>query len=356
MEVLARKLVLDMKDVSLGRLPVARVLGSGEPELLPDISPEYLESIVDDPEQFEILTQIGCRSAVIVPIVGRDGVLGVIGFGSGQPGRYRSSQLNLAQELARRVSLALDNATLYREAQEANRAKDEFLATLSHEIRTPLNAILGWTQILRKKHVDRNTADRAFEAIERNAKAQAELIEDMLDVSRIITGCLRLEMRPVELLSPVEAALDSVRPTADAKGVQLTCSIEPRAGTISGDPHRLQQIVWNLLSNAVKFTPAGGKVEVTLDRMNSHLRLMVCDTGKGIHKRFLPHVFDRFRQAETTISRTHGGLGLGLSIARHLVELHGGSIEASSEGEGMGATFTVTFPLREAIPAARSAS
>jgi signal transduction histidine kinase len=178
----------------------------------------------------------------------------------------------------------------------------------------------------------------------------------MLDVSRIITGCLRLEMRPVELLSPVEAALDAVRPTADAKGVQLTCSIEPRAGTISGDPHRLQQIVWNLLSNAVKFTPAGGKVEVTLDRMNSHLRLMVCDTGKGIHKRFLPHVFDRFRQAETTISRTHGGLGLGLSIARHLVELHGGSIEASSEGEGMGATFTVTFPLREAIPAARSAS
>jgi signal transduction histidine kinase len=253
------------------------------------------------------------------------------------------------------VSLALDNATLYREAQEANRAKDEFLATLSHEIRTPLNAILGWTQILRKKQVDVTTADRAFEAIERNAKAQAELIEDMLDVSRIITGCLRLEMRPVELLSSVEAALDAVRPTADAKGVQLICSIAPRAGLISGDPQRLQQIVWNLLSNAVKFTPMGGKVEVTVDHMDSHLRLIVSDTGKGINRRFLPHVFDRFRQAETTISRSHGGLGLGLSIARHLVELHGGSIEASSEGEGMGATFTVTFPLREVIPFARSA-
>jgi PAS domain S-box-containing protein len=354
LEQLARKLSLNVNDIEKARLPVARVLRTGQPEVLTDISPDYLKEALADTEQFEILSQMGCRSAVLVPIPGRHEVLGIIGFGSGQPGRYHSTQLNLAQELARRVSLALDNARLYRHAQEANRAKDEFLATLSHELRTPLNAILGWTQILRKKHVDVATFERAFEAIERNAKAQAELIEDMLDVSRIITGRLRLELRPVELFSPIEAALDAVRPAADAKGVRLECILPPTGGTISGDSHRLQQIVWNLLSNAVKFTPAGGTVKVSVERMDSSLRLTVADTGKGINPLFLPHVFDRFRQAETTISRTHGGLGLGLSIARHLVELHGGSIDASSEGEGKGATFTVTFPLREIYPIAAS--
>jgi signal transduction histidine kinase len=321
---------------------------------LSDISPEYLREAVGDAEPFNVLTRLGCRSAVIVPIHGRGGVAGIIGFGSGQPGRYNLTQLKLAEDLARRVGLALDNARLYREAQEANRAKDEFLATLSHELRTPLNAILGWAQILRKKHVDGLTIERAFEAIERNAKAQAELIEDMLDVSRIITGRLRLELRPVELFTPVEAALDAVRPAAEAKGVRLESRIFPKAGVILGDPHRLQQIVWNLLSNAVKFTPAGGSVCVSAQRLDTHLRLTVSDTGKGIHPQFLPHVFDRFRQAENTISRTHGGLGLGLSIARHLVELHGGSIDASSGGEGRGATFTVTFPIREIYPIAAS--
>jgi signal transduction histidine kinase len=238
---------------------------------------------------------------------------------------------------------------LYREAQEANRAKDEFLATLSHELRTPLNAILGWTQILRSKHLDEVTTVRAFEAIERNAKAQAELIEDMLDVSRIITGRLRLELQPVRLSEAVEAALDSVRPAAEAKGVRMDCHLMPDGGSISGDQHRLQQIVWNLLSNAVKFTPAAGLVRVRLEYTDSEARLTVSDTGRGISQHFLPYVFDRFRQAETMSSRTAGGLGLGLSIARHLVELHGGLIEATSEGEGRGATFTVTFPLREMI-------
>jgi len=169
----------------------------------------------------------------------------------------------------------------------------------------------------------------------------------MLDVSRIITGRLRLELQPVEIASAVDAALDSVRPTADVKGVKLECTINGDAGIISGDPHRLQQIVWNLLSNAVKFTPSGGLVRVQLERADSNVKLTVRDTGKGISPHFLPYVFDRFRQAETMISRTAGGLGLGLSIARHLVELHGGVIEASSEGEGRGATFTVTFPFRE---------
>jgi signal transduction histidine kinase len=204
--------------------------------------------------------------------------------------------------------------------------------------------------------VDELTIARAFEAIERNAKAQAELIEDMLDVSRIITGRLRLELSPIDLHSPVEAALDAVRPAANAKGVHLDCRLFPSIGYIQGDPRRLQQIVWNLLSNAVKFTPAGGTVRVSVERLDLHLRLTVSDTGKGIHPQFLPHVFDRFRQAENTISRTHGGLGLGLSIARHLVELHGGTIDATSEGIGMGATFTVTFPISEVYPFAASSA
>jgi signal transduction histidine kinase len=278
--------------------------------------------------------------------------MGVIGFASPEPSRYTSTELIFAQDLARRISLALENARLYREAQEANRAKDEFLATLSHELRTPLNAILGWTQILRSKRLDEVTTARAFEAIERNAKSQAELIEDMLDVSRIITGRLRLELQPVRLSEAVEAALDSVRPTSEAKAVRLESKLEPDGGIISGDRQRLQQIVWNLLSNAVKFTAAGGLIRVTLEYSSSEARLTVSDTGKGISPAFLPYVFDRFRQAETMVSRTASGLGLGLSIARHLVELHGGVIEASSEGEGRGATFTVTFPLRETITTA----
>jgi len=305
---------------------------------------------LNDEKKVKILEQLGTRSAAVVPIPGRPNAAGLIGFVSAVPARYTASELFLAQELARRISLALENARLYRQAQEANRAKDEFLATLSHELRTPLHAILGWTQILRAKRLDEVTTARAFEAIERNAKAQAELIEDMLDVSRIITGRLRLELQPVELPAAVEAALDSVRPAAEAKGVRLEYSADAQGGVISGDPHRLQQIVWNLLSNAVKFTPSGGLVRIVLERLDSHLKLTVQDTGKGINAQFLPYVFDRFRQAETMVSRTASGLGLGLSIARHLVELHGGFIEAHSDGEGRGATFTITFPYRESLP------
>jgi PAS domain S-box-containing protein len=351
-EHLAQQVEIRPEDLSSETLPVVRVFQTGTPELFDDISDEELRNTVPDDHKFEALKQLGLRSAVVVPIPGRRSVMGVIGFASPAPGRYTATELIFAQDLARRISLALENARLYREAQEANRAKDEFLATLSHELRTPLNAILGWTQILRSKRLDEVTTARAFEAIERNAKSQAELIEDMLDVSRIITGRLRLELQPVRLSEAVEAALDSVRPTAEAKAVRLECELEPDAGLISGDPHRLQQIVWNLLSNAVKFTGAGGLIHVTLEYSSSEARLTVSDTGKGISPTFLPYVFDRFRQAETMVSRTASGLGLGLSIARHLVELHGGVIEASSEGEGRGATFTVTFPLRETIPTA----
>jgi len=349
-EHVARQFEIRLEDLSSTTLPVVRVFETGIPELFSDIHEEELKDTLKDERKFEALTQLGIRSAVVVPMPGRHTVLGVIGFVSPKPNRYGSAELFFAQELARHISFALENARLYREAQEANRAKDEFLATLSHELRTPLNAILGWIQILRAKRLDEVTTARAFEAIERNAKAQAELIEDMLDVSRIITGRLRLELQPVELSSAVEGALDSVRPAAEAKGVRLEYMLDPNAGVISGDPHRLQQIVWNLLSNAVKFTPSGGLVRVNLDRLDGEVKLTVRDTGKGISPQFLPYVFDRFRQAEIMISRTSGGLGLGLSIARHLVELHGGVIEASSEGEGCGATFTVTFPFRESLP------
>ena len=355
-EFLAQQVEIRPEELSGTTLPVVRVFQTGTPELFSYLSDDELRETVKDEEKFQALVQLGLRSAVVVPIQGRHTVLGVIGFVSPKPDRYTSTELIFAQELARRISLALENARLYREAQEANRAKDEFLATLSHELRTPLNAILGWTQILRAKRLDEVTTNRAFEAIERNAKAQAELIEDMLDVSRIITGRLRLDMKPVGLSAAVEAALDSVKPAADAKDVRLECHLAPDCGLIMGDAHRLQQIVWNLLSNAVKFTPSGGQVKVTLRRLDSEIKLTVSDTGKGISPHFLPYVFERFRQAETMVSRTSTGLGLGLSIARHLVELHGGVIEASSEGEGQGATFTVTFPFREIFPVAANAS
>src|SRR5262245_8839162 len=355
-EFLAQQVEIRPEELSGTTLPVVRVFQTGTPELFSDLSDDELRQTVKDEDKFQALVQLGLRSAVVVPIPGRHSVLGVIGFVSPKPDRYTSTELIFAQELARRISLALENTRLDREAQEANRAKDEFLATLSHELRTPLNAILGWTQILRAKQLDEVTTGRAFEAIERNAKAQAELIEDMLDVSRIITGRLRLEMKPVGLLAAVEAAMDSVKPAADAKNVRLDSHLDPECGLIMGDAHRLQQICWNLLSNAVKFTPAAGQVRVTLKRVDSEIKLTVNDTGRGISPHFLPYVFDRFRQAETMVNRTSTGLGLGLSIARHVVELHGGVIEASSEGEGRGATFTVTFPYREIFPVAANAS
>jgi CheY-like chemotaxis protein len=233
------------------------------------------------------------------------------------------------------------------ELREANRLKDEFLATLSHELRTPLNAILGWTRLLRAGAVPPGVAgDRALEKVERNAQAQVRLIEDLLEVSRITTGKLRLELRPVELSGIVHAAVESVRPAAEARDLTLeTEGLEPAAHTV-GDPDRLQQVVWNLLSNAVKFTPAGGRVRVQLSRADGKDRLIVTDTGMGIDAGFIGHVFDTFRQADASSTRQYGGLGLGLSIARRLVELHGGSIEAFSEGPGRGARFTVTLPVR----------
>ncbi|MFO0843676.1 MAG: ATP-binding protein [Gemmataceae bacterium] len=216
---------------------------------------------------------------------------------------------------------------------------------MSHELRTPLNAILGWARILQLGQAGPDDLREGLEVIERNSKAQAQLIEDLLDLSRIISGKLRLDVQRVALLDVIEQALAAVAPAAEAKGVRLHRVLDPLAGPVSGDPARLQQVVWNLLSNAVKFTPKGGKVQVVLERVNSHVEISVSDTGQGIRPEFLPYVFDRFRQADSSTTRRHGGLGLGLSIVKQLIEMHGGSVRAKSPGEGQGATFTVSLPV-----------
>ena len=231
------------------------------------------------------------------------------------------------------------------QAEAANRMKDEFLATLSHELRSPLNAMLGWIRLLNSRKFDEVTTTRAMETIERSARSQAQLVEDLLDVSRIIQGKLRLNVRSVELASVIEAALDTVRPAAEAKAIRLQTVLDPAAGPVAGDSDRLQQVVWNLVSNAIKFTPKGGRVEVRLERVNSHVEITVTDTGQGINPDFVPYVFERFRQADSSITRSYSGLGLGLAIVRHLVELHGGTVHADSQGEGQGASFTVNLPV-----------
>jgi PAS domain S-box-containing protein len=230
-------------------------------------------------------------------------------------------------------------------AEAANRLKDEFLATLSHELRSPLNAMLGWTRLLNSRKFDEATTTRALQTIERSAKSQAQLVEDLLDVSRIIQGKLRLNTRPVELVSVIEAAIETVRPAAEAKEIDLQCVLDQGAGPVAGDSDRLQQVIWNLVSNAIKFTPKGGCVQVRLERVNSHVEIIVTDTGQGIDPEFVPYVFERFRQADSSSTRVYSGLGLGLAIVRHLVELHGGTVRAHSEGEDKGATFTVKLPL-----------
>jgi PAS domain S-box-containing protein len=329
---------------------VAKVIRTGEPDFYPNIPDELLALVARDAEQLLILRELGLRSAMTVPLSVQGRVLGAITFASAESGRrYTESDLAFAEDLAHRASLAVENARLYREAQEVNRLKDEFLATLSHELRTPLTAVLGWTRLLSTGQLDEATQARALETIERNAQAQVQLIDDILDVSRVIRGKLRLSVRPVELAPVIEAAVDSVRPAAEAKGIRLQVVLDRAASPISGDPDRLQQVVWNLLSNAVKFTPRDGRVQVVLSRLNSHLEVAVMDTGQGIAPEFLPYVFDRFRQADPTTTRAHGGLGLGLAIVRHLVELHGGSVRAESDGAGNGATFRVSLPLLAAL-------
>jgi signal transduction histidine kinase len=272
-------------------------------------------------------------------------------IGASKIARDITEQKHSRDEISR--LLAAERAAR-QEAEVASRAKDEFLAMLSHELRTPLTAMLGWLSILRGRRLDENTTERAIETIERNAKAQAQLIEDLVDISRIVGGKLNLEIGPTDLLPVINAAIEVVRPAADAKNIAIEVNYDSTVGPVSGDPARLQQVIWNLLSNAIKFTPKGGLVQVDFRRAESSAEVVIRDTGIGIRADFLPHVFERFRQAESPVIRTHRGVGLGLAIVRHLIELHGGTVQAQSDGENQGATFTIHLPLAAVTQASAS--
>jgi len=298
-------------------------------------------------------------SSMAVPMAVMGRIIGTIEVQSYNHDVYRPEHVTAMSMAANLTAVAIENVRLLelersaREAaEESNRLKDEFLATVSHELRTPLTAILGWSRLLEGGSLDDSSAQQAIETIWRNAKAQAQIVDDILDVSRIITGNLSLDLHPIEVVPVVNNAINVVRPTADAKGIKIETYFDATPSVISGDENRLQQVVWNLLSNAVKFTNSGGRVCVRVLQLGGAVEVSVSDTGNGIQKEFLPYVFDRFRQADSTTTRQHGGLGLGLAIARHLVEIHGGTIRADSAGAGGGATFTIRLPLVEATSAA----
>jgi PAS domain S-box-containing protein len=291
------------------------------------------------------------KSSLAAPMSVMGRIIGTIEIQSYEDKAYRDEHVTAMRMAANLVAVAIENVRLLNQessaratAEESNRLKDEFLATVSHELRTPLTAILGWSRMLQSDSLDETMATNAIETIRRNAKAQSQIIDDILDVSRIITGKLAMELAPLELAPVIEAAADVVRPTAEAKGIRIETELPAQPMVVAGDSNRLQQIVWNLLSNAVKFTPSGGRVVLRAREVDSQVEIKVTDDGQGISEEFLPFVFDRFRQADSTTTRQHGGLGLGLAIARHLVEIHGGTIKATSDGAGKGSTFVVMLP------------
>ena len=305
-------------------------------------------------------------SYMAVPVTSRSGeVIGGLFFGHSEAGKFADRHERIVEGLAAQTAIAIDNARLFervqsalkdrdtllereqearRQAEFASRTKDEFLGLLSHELRTPLNAILGWTRMLTTTQMDPPAIKSALETIDRNAKLQSRLIDDMLDVSRIMSGKLRLDAQPLDPTAAINAAIDTLRPAADAKGIRIYVILDFGSGMVLGDPVRLQQVVWNLLSNAIKFTPRGGSVRVSLERVGSHFEISVSDTGPGIEEEFLPYVFERFRQADSSTTKKFGGLGLGLAIVRQVVELHGGTVAAANSTDG-GAIFTITLPV-----------
>ncbi len=340
------------------------VIRTGQPILHAHLPEGALEKNARSPEHLALLRATGIRSVVFVPIKVRERVSGTLSLIAGESGRrYDARDLALATELGRRVGAFIDNALLFqraheaarraeeaaRDAEAAGRLKDEFLATVSHELRTPLNAIMGWATMLRTR-ADAPTTAKGLEVIHRNAQAQSKLIEDILDVSRVITGKLRLELRTVDVAAVVSESLKAVRTTAIAREIRLELTQPPEPVTLVGDPERLQQVMWNLLSNAVKFTERGGQVRIKVERVASQVLVTVEDNGRGIEPDFLPHVFDRFKQADGSTTRQFGGLGLGLAIVRHIVELHGGRASVSSPGLGLGAKFEVTLPIQAPLP------
>ncbi|MCW7536693.1 ATP-binding protein [Aquabacterium sp. A7-Y] len=307
------------------------------------------------------------RSYLAVPVkLGSGEVVGGLFFGHASAGVFTEVHERLVESLAAQAAIGLNKAKLfqeadqarrraereaeekyrlYHEAAEANRLKDQFLATVSHELRTPLTSILGWTKMLSMGTLDAEMTRRAISTIDRNARAQAQIVEDLLDISRIVSGKLRLNVQLCAPAQSVEAAVEAMRPAALAKDIRLQLLVDPLAGPVSGDPERLQQVVWNLVSNAVKFTPKRGRVQVTVERVNSHIEITVRDSGAGIAAEHLPHIFERFTQVDSSSTRQHGGLGLGLAIVRQLVEMHGGTVHVASDGPGKGAAFTVCLPL-----------
>ncbi|NUO49917.1 MAG: response regulator [Polyangiaceae bacterium] len=347
------------------RYPVTRersrsldqLLETGEAVLIPEITDKVLVEAAPEADRLEMLRSMGLKSAILAPIRIRTRIVGAISLVFADSGRlYDASDVTLADELGRRAGAALENAQLYAQAQEAakaaeeaSRAKDEFLAMVSHELRTPLSAIMGWADLLRDQVTD-PALEKPLEVIHRNAHAQVRIIDDVLDVSRVITGKFRIDPRPVDLVAIARDAIEVVRPSALAKQIEIVGPPTTSSHVLVVDPERIQQVVWNLLSNAVKFSDPGGKIEVSIRQEGTSLVLSVSDTGKGIDPAFLPHVFERFRQADSSITRRVGGLGLGLALVRHIVEMHGGQVSAKSAGIDKGATFEISLPIRAVSP------
>jgi hypothetical protein len=345
---LAGRIAIGVEEEGRVRMPMGRGVAGR-------IATSRAPLIVDDLSKVEAVSSIlseNVRSLVGAPLMIADRVIGVIHADTLEPHTFTQDDVTLLQLAADRVAPAIEHARLYEaeqrarmEAEAANRMKDEFLATISHELRSPLHSILGWVTLLRGGTLGEQATARALQTVERSARAQNRIISDLLDVSKIINGQLHLNVHTLEPAPIIEAGVEGVRPAADAKRIRIQMMLDPNAGPIVGDSDRLQQIVWNLVSNAIKFTATGGLVQVRLERVDSEVEITVSDTGAGINPEFLPFVFDRFRQADSSSTRRASGLGLGLAIVRHLVELHGGTVRAESEGVGKGTSFVVKLPL-----------
>jgi PAS domain S-box-containing protein len=326
---------------------VPHVIRTGVPVMIPEVNDAMIVAAAEgNQERIGLVRSLGLKSYVCVPLVSGGQVGGALTLATAESGRrYTDDDLRFAEDLAARAALAVENARSYEQLQRANRVKDEFLGTLSHELRTPLNAILGYARIARSGMITADKLPQALETIERNAQALTGMVEEILDVSRIVAGKMRLNVQPVELPLVLHEALETMTPAAEAKRIQIRSVIDAQVAPISGDPDRLRQIVWNLLSNAIKFTPKEGQIQVRLERTNSSVEIIISDTGIGISADLLPHIFERFRQGDGGTARQHSGLGLGLAIVRNLVELHGGTVSAFSGGPGTGATFRVRLPV-----------
>jgi PAS domain S-box-containing protein len=329
-----------------------QVMRTGQGVLLREITDEAIVAAANgDDTRLALMADLRLTSCMCVPLTRDQGTFAALTLAMAESGRrYTVEDFQFAEDVASRAALMVDLARAYDALRRASRLKDEFLATLSHELRTPLNAIMGYARMLRAGMVAADKLPRTFETIERNTTSLTKMVEDILDVSRVVSGKMRLNMQPVELPLVVHDAVETVMPAAEAKHIRLDTTIDPQVGAVSGDPDRLRQVLWNLLSNAVKFTPKHGRIQVRLERVNSSVEIVVSDTGIGIRADFLPHIFEQFRQADSAAGREHAGLGLGLAIVRNLVELHGGTVYATSGGEGQGATFRVRLPVRIVHP------